>query len=226
MLRYAIMIMSAAASLHAGEEALLETLRPAARQAIAQVAEIPVERKADLNAIATHISTRLSAGDEAQLIFICTHNSRRSHLAQIWAQSAAAWYGINGVRTYSGGTEATACNIRTVRAMRRAGFSVVDTTGGENPHYLVQFSEALPPSHAFSKKFADEANPQQSFAAIMTCSSADEACPFVPGAAERFSIPYVDPKQADGTTEEAATYDHRSAQIAREMFYLMARVKA
>lgn len=42
----------------------------------------------------------------------------------------------------------------------------------------------------------------------------------------RLPIPYVDPKAADGTTEEAAVYDERTKQIATEMFYLMSQVES
>jgi hypothetical protein len=73
--------------------------------------------------------------------------------------------------------------------------------------------------------YADAANPQREFCAIMTCSQADEACPNVAGAANRIAIPYEDPKAADGTPEEAAVYDERCAQIARETLYAFSLVR-
>ena len=162
------------------------------------------------------------------LTFICTHNSRRSHLAQVWAQVGAEVSGLQGVRTFSGGTEATACNPRTVAAMRRAGFQVAvqDTVhGATNPTYDVSMGKDVPGMACFSKTYTDEANPQQGFGAVMTCSSADRGCPLVHGAAARFATPYVDPKVSDGTDEEAATYDARCRQIGTEMLYLMGEVK-
>jgi arsenate reductase (thioredoxin) len=60
----------------------------------------------------------------------------------------------------------------------------------------------------------------------MTCDEADQDCPFVKGAALRISLPYEDPKVADGTPEEAARYDARSRQIATEMLYLFSKVAA
>lgn len=187
--------------------------------------QIPNERKESLQELAQFISTKVSKNEDAKLIFICTHNSRRSHMGQIWASVAAQYYEVPRVQPYSGGTEATAFNPRAVAALQRAGLKINQLTEGENPRYQVQFKASTPLQKAFSKKYDDPSNPQQDFAAIMTCSQADEACPFVPGASFRISLPYDDPKKADGTPDEAARYDERSKQIATEMLYLINYVK-
>ena len=190
-------------------------------------ASVSEERKSELNALAQWTAESLDARGQADLIFICTHNSRLSHLSQVWAQVGADVAGIKGIRTFSGGTEATACNPRTVAAMQRAGFEVVqqDTIRGEaNPTYLV--STGVTDMACFSKKYGDESNPSEGFGAVMTCSSADRGCPVVYGADARFAIPYVDPKVSDGTDAEAATYDARLEQIGKEMLYLMGQVAA
>lgn len=218
--------LSAQAAMAGGAEGeLLETLRPYVAGVAGEFGGISVGRKAVLDEAAAFVASGLKEGGEARLTFICTHNSRRSHLAQVWAQVAARYYGIEGVRTFSGGTEATACNIRTVRALRRAGLSVADLTGGDNPVYLVQYAEGAPAIRAFSKVYDAEGNPKEGFAAMMCCDHADEACPLVRGASGRFSVHYVDPKKGDGTPGEGAGYDERCRQIAGEMFYLMSRVK-
>ena len=190
-------------------------------------ASVSEERKSELNALAQWTAESLDERGQADLIFICTHNSRRSHLSQVWAQVGADVAGVKGIQTFSGGTEATACNPRTVAAMQRAGFEVVqqDTIHGEtNPTYLV--STGLTDMACFSKKYGDESNPSEGFGAVMTCSSADRSCPLVYGADARFAIPYVDPKVSDGTDSEAATYDARLEQIGTEMLYLMGQVAA
>jgi len=194
-------------------------------EAIQDFDQIPNERKESLQELAQFISTKVSNKEAAKLIFICTHNSRRSHMSQIWASVAAHYYQIPHILTFSGGTEATAFNPRAVAALQRTGLEITPTTTGNNPRYRVQFGEYTLPQHAFSKKYDDPANPQEGFAAIMTCSQADEACPFVPGAAFRVSLPYDDPKAADGTHQEAIRYDERSKQIATEMLYLLNQVK-
>ena len=184
-------------------------------------------RVAELNDLAAWVGEELSAHGHVDLTFICTHNSRRSHLAQVWAQVAADMAGLEGVRTFSGGTEATACNPRTVAAMKRAGFEVVvaDTLhGATNPTYEVTAGPDLTPMHCFSKTYGHKANPGEGFGAVMTCSSADRGCPIVYGSAARFSTPYIDPKVSDGTAEEDSTYDARLRQIGSEMLYVMGRV--
>ncbi|MCA9173869.1 MAG: protein-tyrosine-phosphatase [Planctomycetales bacterium] len=182
------------------------------------------ERRQLLDQAAAAIRKQLADVGKAQLTFICTHNSRRSHLSQIWAQVAADYYGVAGVQTFSGGTEATACNIRTVRALRRAGLQVVATSDGSNPRYLVQFAEDRPSLTAFSKVYNEDGNPRSGFLAMMCCADADENCPVVHGSVDRIPLHYVDPKVADGTDAEAATYDQRSRQIGAEMFYMFRQV--
>lgn len=179
---------------------------------------ISEERKAQLKELAGLIREE----ESSKLNFICTHNSRRSQLAQIWATVGAYYYGIEGIETFSGGTEATAFNPRAVKAIKRAGFNV-KSKGDKNPTYRVYYTADRPPLRCFSKKYGDSFNPQSDFIAVMVCSDADENCPFVDGAKARLAIPYIDPKVSDGTFLEKETYDGRCRQIAREMFYLMAQ---
>ena len=185
---------------------------------------IPNERKKQLRKIALFIQTKVEAGEEARLIFICTHNSRRSHMSQLWAQVAADYYSVPNVRTFSGGTEATAFNPRAVAALERAGFDIEKISEENNPRYQVQYAPDALVQEAFSKRYDDPVNPQENFAAIMTCSHADENCPLVPGAALRITIPYEDPKAADGSSEEAVRYDECSKQIVTEMLYCFSQI--
>lgn len=191
------------------------------QQLLPGMEEIPPLRRAVLRDFAHYLQ---HAGPDISLIFICTHNSRRSHFGQIWAAAAAAWYGVEGVKAYSGGTEATAFNPRAVAALQRAGFRV-ENPGGANPVYRVLFSEKRPALECFSKTYDDPYNPRENFVAVMTCSDADENCPFIPGARFRVSLPYQDPKEADGTPEESVRYDERCRQIATELFFLFSQIK-
>jgi arsenate reductase len=204
---------------------LIEPLRPYVEEVIGQLDGIPVERKQILDQIGRDIAGRLqSETGSAWLIYICTHNSRRSHMAQLWAQTAACYYELDQVNTFSGGTKATACNIRTVSALRRAGFSIVTAEDGDNPVFLIQFSDERPPMKAYSKIYNQGDNPKDDFIALMCCSEADMSCPIVDGASSRYAIHYVDPKERDDTDEEVLAYDSRCREIAREMFYLMSQV--
>lgn len=184
------------------------------------MAAIPTERKESLDLIAAFVKERETAGTTADLTFICTHNSRRSHLSQLWAATAAWHFALDHVRTFSGGTEATAFNPRAVAAVERVGFHVVKPEG-KNPVYEVSFTSDRNAESCWSKKYDDAANPQKDFCAVMTCSEADKNCPIVFGALDRISLPYNDPKEADGTPEEAARYDERCLQIAAELWYVM-----
>jgi len=160
---------------------------------------------------------------EVNLNFICTHNSRKSQFAQIWAQTAADYFGIP-VKCYSGGVEVTAFNPRAVASIERTGFKVVSKSES-NPVYSVYHSENSQPITAFSKLYDDPANPTAHFAAVMTCSHADENCPFIPGTEKRIPLLYDDPKEFDGTPQEAAKYDERSIQVASELFYAFAQIE-
>lgn len=184
---------------------------------------IPEERRTKLEVISDYIRKKVEADEVANLNFICTHNSRRSHLCQIWAAVLADYFELDNIQTFSGGTKSTAFNPRAVEAIRQAGLKV-DSPGGKNPRYKVYFDENKQPLICFSKAFDDPANPTRNFAAVMTCSNADRNCPYIPGAEQRFSIPYIDPKESDGTARETETYNERCQQIATEMFHLMSKV--
>jgi len=186
---------------------------------------IPGERKADLEKVAAYTRGRLDDSQSVRLIFICTHNSRRSHLAQIWAHVAAEFFGLFGIETYSGGTEATALNPRVVAALRRAGLKITaDDPTASNPKYSVQTSAASSSQICFSKVYDAPPNPTTRYCAVMTCSQADDACPVVKGCDLRTPIRYEDPKVADDTATESQCYDERTRQICTEMIYMMSLV--
>ncbi len=188
-----------------------------------QVQNIALERKKALQPLIEYIQSKLETGSEIKLNFICTHNSRRSQLAQIWAKTAASYYDIE-IDSYSGGVEVTAFNDRAVEALKKEGFQIIKKGDG-NPYYSVSFDENIAQLNAFSKTFDDPVNPTSGFAAVMTCSHADENCPFIAGAETRLPIRYDDPKEYDDTPLEASKYDERSLQIANEMFYIFSQVK-
>ncbi|WP_294822790.1 protein-tyrosine-phosphatase [uncultured Flavobacterium sp.] len=183
------------------------------------------ERTEVLKPLIDYITGKVAKNIEIRINFICTHNSRRSHLAQIWTQAAATYYGIPNVFCYSGGTEATALHPMAAQTLKNAGFSVQVLSGIENPVYAVKHSENEHPVIAFSKTYYDAFNPESGFAAIMTCSQADGGCPFISGAEKRIPITYEDPKAFDNTPEMADRYNERSHQIATEMFYVFSKIK-
>ncbi len=185
---------------------------------------ITAERKVQLKEIADYVKERVKAGKPARLTFICTHNSRRSHMSQIWAAVAATDQKVASVETFSGGTEATAFNPRAIASIERTGLKIEKLDDGKNPKYTVRYGGKGLSVICFSKVYNDSPNPTEEFCAVMTCSQADKACPLVKGCSLRVAIPYDDPKVADGTPEEAAKYDERCAQISRDMLFLFSQV--
>ena len=187
---------------------------------------ISEDRKIVLQPLVDFIQGKAVNGQEIRLNLICTHNSRRSHLSQVWAQTAAAHYGIKNVFCYSGGTEATAMFPMAAKTLEKQGFQIKTIAEGNNPVYAIKYSENAHPVIGFSKTFDDDFNPQSEFAAILTCSSADQGCPFIAGAEKRIPITFEDPKAFDNTPQQAEKYEERSVQIATEMFYVFSQIKS
>ncbi|MGV3503491.1 MAG: protein-tyrosine-phosphatase [Adhaeribacter sp.] len=198
---------------------LLSPLNQTAQELEKTFGQIPGERKASLEKLAAYIRKKKTEGQEVNLVFICTHNSRRSHLAQLWAQAAAAYYGLNQVHSFSGGTEATAFNPLALAAMQKLGFDIQPLSDGQNPVYAATYAEGEPALPVWSKVYTDAANPAANFLALMTCTEADGNCPFVEGADQRMALTYEDPKHFDGTGQEKEKYEERARQIGRELLY-------
>ena len=175
--------------------------------------------------VLTQITKFIETHKVSNLVFICTHNSRRSHIAQIWAETAAAYFEARHVSSFSGGTEATAFNPRAVDALRGIGLRINVSTPGVNPRYTVSYSDTHPAFDVFSKRYDSPGNPSNDFAAIMTCTHADENCPVVNGASARISLPYDDPKDFDGTDLEATKYAERALEIGREILFVFSQIK-
>lgn len=191
---------------------------------ISEFDQIGSERKAELDAIADYVQERHDHGLLARLMFVCTHNARRSQMAQVWSATAIHHYGLDSVMVFSGGSEKTAVNERAIGALRRAGMEVRPERLSENPRYSIKYAEGAEAMTVWSKLLDDAKNPRRSFSALMTCTEASHDCPVVEGAEQRFGLAYVDPKISDGTPEEFETYDARCAQISREMLYAMSQV--
>jgi arsenate reductase len=186
---------------------------------------ISEERKLVLQPFAAYLQEKANNNEPILMNFICTHNSRRSHLSQVWAQTCAAFYQISHVFSYSGGTEATALFPQVAKTLQAQGFEILMLSEANNPVYAIKYAENEHPVIGFSKTYDHAFNPAQNFVALMTCTSADQGCPFVAGAEKRFSIPFEDPKIADGTPEQASKYEERSLQIATEMKFIFSQIK-
>lgn len=192
---------------------------------IVSVQNINEERKSTLQPLIDFIQNKVNNRQEINLNFICTHNSRRSHLSQIWAQTGANYFNIQNVHCYSGGTEETALFPKVAETLTNQGFNIFKISNESNPIYAIKIGENTSPVIGFSKKYDSPFNPASDFAAIMTCSQADGGCPFIAGAEKRIPITFDDPKISDNTPEQARVYAERSLQIASEMFYVFSMIK-
>jgi arsenate reductase len=182
------------------------------------------ERKIILQPLIDFVQQKKNIKEPININFICTHNSRRSHLSQIWAQVAAAHFNIPNVNCYSGGTEETALFPKVAETLTDQGFSIFKIADTNNPVYAIKYSDNVLPVIGFSKKYDSPFNPVSAFAAIMTCSQADGGCPFIAGAEKRIPITFEDPKISDNTPEQSKIYAERSLQIAIEMFYVFSQI--
>lgn len=189
-----------------------------------QLQNISEERKTVLQPLIDFVQQKVNDKQEININFICTHNSRRSHLSQVWAQVASAHFNISNVHCYSGGTEETALFPKVAETLTNQGFSVFKIADSNNPVYAIKYNANALPVIGFSKKYDSPFNPISSFVAIMTCSQADGGCPFIAGAEKRIPITFEDPKISDNTPEQTQVYAERSLQIASEMFYVFSKI--
>jgi len=187
--------------------------------------QISTERKTVLQPLIDFIQSKILANKNINLNFVCTHNSRRSHLSQIWAQTAAHYFGLTNVFCYSGGTEATAMFPMVGNTLQNQGFQVVKLSNENNPVYSIKYAENEHPIIGFSKTYDNVFNPKSKFAAIMTCSHADENCPLIVGCESRIPVRFEDPKVFDNTPQQAEKYLERSNEIALEMLYVFSKIK-
>lgn len=186
---------------------------------------ISEERKIKLESLSSYISEKLKANSIPELVVICTHNSRRSHMGQLWLALGASYYGLPEIYTYSGGTEATAFHPNAVNTLRKIGFNIEVTDEKiQNPLYQITWTEEMEPYVAFSTRFDEAPNPTKDFAAIMVCTEADKGCPFVLGSDFRLSLPYQDPKAFDGTELQDLKYLERCENIGTELLFVMSKV--
>lgn len=185
---------------------------------------IQEDRKPLLKEYIDFIKQKQEANEAILINAICTHNSRRSHLTQIWSQVMASEFGINNVYAFSGGTEATAMFPMVPKVLEKTGFNITKLSEENNPVYSVKFSDNVHPVVCFSKTYDNTFNPKSEFVALMTCSDADEKCPVVFGSAKRIRLTYDDPKAFDNTPQQEEKYMERSTQIATEMKYVFGKI--
>ena len=115
-------------------------------------------------------------GDRARVLFLCTHNSARSQMAEGLLRDLAG----GRFEAHSAGTEATLVRPLAIRAMDEIGIDITDQESKTLDRYLKERFDYV----------------------ITVCDEANEACPFFPGAKNRLHWSLEDPSRAEGTEEE------------------------
>ena len=184
--------------------------------------EVSNKRAFLLNEIVNYVYKTRSEKKIPKLNFICTHNSRRSQFCQFWATFFSNYYNIK-CEVYSGGTVKTEVYKSVLNNIRDYSFNI-SFKQCNNPIYSIKFKNQNLGNY-FSKLYYDFENPKNEFAAIMTCSDAENNCPLVEGSEIKFSLPYEDPKKYDKSKIEKTEYKKTSEKIASEMNYLFSEIK-
>jgi len=226
LLACSLMIFSSLTSAAYADSKPLPKLAQNMLEATKDFDKIPAVRKTEIKKIADYIIEKLKTEKKVSLIYICVHNSDRSFMGQLWATAAASYYGIKGVNAYSGGLIITAFNPNVIKALNGQGYQIVKTFDTANPRYDARYSADAAPVVCFSKKYMDTPNPVKNFAAVTTCTEADESCPLVQGASLRVSTPYKAVRDADGKPNQDEVYSERSKQMETEILYCFSLVKA
>ena len=200
------------------------TIKTYCDKLVTQFDSISNERKLLLEKISNYISKKVAINQTVHLVYICTHNSRRSHFGQVWASVAANYYSAKNINSFSGGTEATAFNVNAINALKKLGFNIKKIIEDANAIYHVYFDDNEKPEVCFSKLYDDAKNPSKDFAAIMTCGEAEENCPIIPNNDLRITTTYNDPKEFDNTPLQDQKYNERCQQIALETLYVFSKI--
>ncbi len=114
--------------------------------------------------------------NKPRLLFLCTHNSARSQMAEGLLRHLAG----DRFEAMSAGTEATRVRPLAIRAMEEIGVDISAQGSKTLDRYLKE-----PFDHV-----------------ITVCDDANEACPFFPGARNRLHWSFEDPSRAEGSEEE------------------------
>jgi len=187
---------------------------------------IKKERKTKLAVLAAQIKQLKRELSPVEIMVVCTHNSRRSHMGELWLRVGIDYYGLSNLRIHSAGTERSAINIRTIRSFQAIGLLVEKSMNKEeNPNYKINWRTDEKSYTGYSKEIGSEELPTNGIVSILVCEDAAENCPFIVGSKLRINLPYEDPKRYDDTLEERTKYLERNLEIGSEMFYLLSELE-
>jgi len=170
-----------------------------------------------LNKIAKDINKNQDLNHYPDLLFVCTHNSRRSQFAEIWAKTIAFIYNKK-INIFSAGITEENFNWRAINVLQKIGFSITNDS-----KYHVEFSKNHKPIKMYSKTI-DHINSENPLIAVMICAEANADCPNVNTAIKKRLLSYLDPKKWDNTKLEKIKYLETCTMIATEISYLFSKI--
>lgn len=189
--------------------------------------EIDAIRLPALTTLADYLTEIYTKEDVSAVVFVCTHNSRRSLIGELMLALCAEYYSLPPLHTYSAGTEATRLSTQACEALTDIGYEIKidESTDTSNPIHHFRWSDTMSPHLSFSKKYTHSHLPTSDYCGVMVCNEADAGCPVIQGMAARVSLPYLDPKRMDGTLEQHSAYMRCIREIGREMMWVAHSVK-
>ena len=122
------------------------------------------------------VAAAAEAGERARVLFVCTHNSARSQMAEGLLRDRAG----DRFEVTSAGTEATHVRPLAIRAMAEIGIDISGQESKTLERYLGEPFDYV----------------------ITVCDDANEACPFFPGAKKWLHWSFEDPSRAEGPEDE------------------------
>ena len=129
---------------------------------------------------------------KARVLFLCTHNSARSQMAEGLLRAAAG----DRFEVVSAGTEARGVHPLAVRAMGEVGVDIAGQTSKTLDRFLGEGWEYV----------------------VTVCDSANESCPVFPQAAARLHWSFDDPSAVRGSEEDRlAAFRRVRDEIARRI---------
>ena len=189
----------------------------------ANASTIRVERKKALDHLAAVINRQISEEGSSVVKFVCTHNSRRSQLAEFCMDILARENGLP-IMSLSAGTESTAFNPRMVKAIESFGFELIKYGQEPNPLYIYRISHN--DLYYYSKKWDEELINYGKNIIVTVCDDAGENCPVIPSTFERIHLNYKDPKAFDNTPDESKAYSDKVIEIGTEMHYIIEQLSS
>ena len=183
---------------------------------------IPSSRLQRLDEIVLEINEIFNNKKNLNFLFVCTHNSRRSQFANVWAEIAATFYNLNSIKSYSCGTEKSIVSKNTIEALEDLGLKIHNHPNINNAFHAFYGKELF--IDVFSKKYSDSSISKENTIAIMTCTDADQNCPIIPYAKNRISLNFKDPKRFDNTSYFRMEYQKTAKEIATEIFYIFSKI--